>query len=132
MRLHPITLLSTVTCINAFSPSSLNHVARKIIITNNNNPTTPLTNLFNTATDTDTEIGSFIATELRGAAMKLHTRAQAPKEGQAVEKPQPKEKYVPTHLDYLKFFAGFMSFSNFSYSKFYYFSYSNFLLSVHF
>ena len=103
MRLHPITLLSTVTCINAFSPSSLNHVARKIIITNNNNPTTPLTNLFNTATDTDTEIGSFIATELRGAAMKLHTKAQAPKEGQAVEKPQPKEKYVPTHLDYLKF-----------------------------
>lgn len=54
------------------------------------------------------EATGFIATELRGAAMKLHTRKQAPKEGQAEE---PKhahasastEPYVPTHLDYLKF-----------------------------
>ena len=37
--------------------------------------------------------------------MKLHTRAQSPKEGEAVEKQKPKqqERYVPTHLDYLKF-----------------------------
>lgn len=44
----------------------------------------------------------FIDTELRGAAMKLHTRVQAPKEGQ-VEVKEPAVKYVPTHLDYLKF-----------------------------
>mmetsp|Transcript_62727 Transcript_62727/g.152729 ORF Transcript_62727/g.152729 Transcript_62727/m.152729 type:complete len:202 (-) Transcript_62727:746-1351(-) len=44
---------------------------------------------------------SFIDTELRGAAMKLHTRSQAPKEGQAVE---PKsEPYIPTRQDYLSF-----------------------------
>ena len=49
------------------------------------------------ATATD----SFIDTELRGAAMKLHTRSQAPKEGQAVE---PKsEPYTPTRQDYLSF-----------------------------
>jgi heme oxygenase len=33
--------------------------------------------------------------------MKLHTRSQSPKEGQAPE--QTKEPYVPTHMDYLKF-----------------------------
>ena len=46
---------------------------------------------------------SFIDTELRGAAMRLHTRSQAPKEGEATEKPKPKEPYVTTHEDYLKF-----------------------------
>lgn len=44
----------------------------------------------------------FIATELRGAAMKLHTTRQAPKEGQ-VKAQEPQEKYVPTHDDYLHF-----------------------------
>lgn len=43
----------------------------------------------------------FIEKELRGAAMKLHTRSQAPKEGQAKEEPQ--EQYVTTHEDYLQF-----------------------------
>jgi len=49
------------------------------------------------------EATGFIATELRGAAMKLHTKMQAPKEGQVEDKPQPAEPYTPTHLDYLKF-----------------------------
>jgi hypothetical protein len=44
----------------------------------------------------------FIATELRGAAMKLHTTQQAPKEGEVVVK-EPKEKYVPSRNDYLAF-----------------------------
>jgi len=44
----------------------------------------------------------FIATELRGAAMRLHTRQQAPKEGER-EAPVQKEPYVPTHMDYLRF-----------------------------
>lgn len=34
--------------------------------------------------------------------MKLHTKSQAPKEGEAKEE-QPKERYVPTHDDYLQF-----------------------------
>jgi heme oxygenase (biliverdin-producing, ferredoxin) len=45
--------------------------------------------------------GSFIDTELRGAAMKLHTRSQAPKEGQAEERKM--DPYVTTHADYLAF-----------------------------
>jgi heme oxygenase len=44
----------------------------------------------------------FIATELRGAAMKLHTRSQAPKEGKAEEKKK-REPYVTTQEDYLRF-----------------------------
>lgn len=48
----------------------------------------------------------FIDTELRGAAMRLHTKSQSPKEGQVQDKPQQhpnKEPYVPTLEDYLKF-----------------------------
>lgn len=49
------------------------------------------------------ESTGFIDTELRGAAMKLHTRAQSPKEGEVEDKPKPVVPYVTTHLDYLKF-----------------------------
>jgi len=45
----------------------------------------------------------FIATELRGAAMRLHTRVQAPKEGEREVPKEPAKPYVPTHMDYLKF-----------------------------
>jgi hypothetical protein len=48
-----------------------------------------------------TTAGSFIETQLRGAAMRLHTRKQAPKEGEALAKEQ--EPYVTTHADYLAF-----------------------------
>jgi hypothetical protein len=49
----------------------------------------------------ESETKGFIQTELRGQAMKLHTRSQAPKEGQASEKPR--EPYIPTQSDYLHF-----------------------------
>jgi len=49
------------------------------------------------------EATGFIDTELRGAAMKLHTRSQSPKEGEVQDKPKPAEPHVTTHLDYLKF-----------------------------
>mmetsp|Transcript_13010 Transcript_13010/g.32841 ORF Transcript_13010/g.32841 Transcript_13010/m.32841 type:complete len:267 (+) Transcript_13010:142-942(+) len=52
--------------------------------------------------DTAAEKGSFIDTELRAAAMKLHTRSQAPREGQAPEKKK-KMEYVTTHDDYMAF-----------------------------
>jgi hypothetical protein len=51
--------------------------------------------------DSTATTGSFIDTELRGAAMKLHTRQQAPKEGEAEAKPR--EPYTPTRDDYLAF-----------------------------
>lgn len=51
--------------------------------------------------DTSSVEKSFIDTELRGAAMKLHTRSQAPKEGEAKEKKT--EPYVTTHNDYMFF-----------------------------
>jgi len=49
------------------------------------------------------EATGFIDKELRGAAMKLHTKMQSPKEGKVEDKPKPAEPYVTTHLDYLKF-----------------------------
>jgi len=52
--------------------------------------------------DTSAEKASFIDTELRAAAMKLHTRSQAPKEGQAEEKKK-REPLVTTHDDYMAF-----------------------------
>lgn len=57
--------------------------------------------LYMSASEAPTVTGGFIETELRGQAMKLHTRSQAPKEGQAPEKKQ--KAYTPTHADYLKF-----------------------------
>lgn len=56
------------------------------------------------ATGAATVTGGFIETELRGQAMKLHTRSQSPKEGQATEEKQA-ERYTPTYEDYLKFLA---------------------------
>lgn len=44
-----------------------------------------------------------ILEELRDVAMKLHTREQAPKEGQAEAPPKPAVPFVPTHMDYLQF-----------------------------
>ena len=55
-----------------------------------------------TATHDDTY--SFIQTELRGAAMKLHTKSQSPKEGEVKEQEKTSnEPYVTTHTDYLSF-----------------------------
>jgi len=47
----------------------------------------------------------FIDTELRGAAMRLHTKMQAPNEGQVEVTKEEREasKYVPTRADYLQF-----------------------------
>lgn len=44
----------------------------------------------------------FIDTELRGAAMRLHTRSQAPKEGKVEDAPV-KEPHITTLMDYLHF-----------------------------
>eukprot|EP00804_Cyclotella_cryptica_P023630 CCRYP_011967-RA/>CCRYP_011967-RA protein AED:0.15 eAED:0.32 QI:0/0/0/1/1/1/2/0/313 len=44
-----------------------------------------------------------ILIELRDVAMKLHTKEQAPREGQAAAPAKPAVPYVPTHADYLQF-----------------------------
>jgi hypothetical protein len=48
-------------------------------------------------------VGNFIGTEMRAAAMKLHTFVQSPKEGKTAPAKQEGPKYVPTHADYLAF-----------------------------
>ena len=44
-----------------------------------------------------------ILDELRDVAMRLHTREQAPREGQAEAPAKPEVPYVPTQMDYLQF-----------------------------
>jgi heme oxygenase len=44
-----------------------------------------------------------ILEELRDVAMRLHTREQAPREGQAEAPAKPAEPFVPTQADYLQF-----------------------------
>jgi len=49
---------------------------------------------------------SFVQTEMRGAAMRLHTKQQAPKEGKAAAKKveqTPVQTWVPSRADYLQF-----------------------------
>jgi hypothetical protein len=58
-----------------------------------------------TTTDESTAVTAFppILEELRDVAMRLHTREQAPREGQADAPAKPAVPYVPTHMDYLQF-----------------------------
>jgi heme oxygenase (biliverdin-producing, ferredoxin) len=81
------------------SPRSTRPSRKYSVATNVDGTTVP------TKTATKSEY-SFIQTELRGAAMKLHTKQQSPKEGGVVEdtsKTQLRETYITTHLDYLSF-----------------------------
>jgi heme oxygenase (biliverdin-producing, ferredoxin) len=55
-----------------------------------------------TVTTTTPSPSSFIDTELRGAAMRLHTKSQAPREGQAPE-PANQEPHTTSLQEYLQF-----------------------------
>jgi len=101
--------------VNSFSPLSSvsshhTNVGFAIDSNNNNNNNNRVirnsTPLFNSghpsATSTEAPTG-FIDKELRGAAMKLHTRSQAPTEGEAQEMAAPTEPYITTMDDYLHF-----------------------------
>jgi heme oxygenase len=48
------------------------------------------------------EVPSFVQTEMRGAAMALHTRDQAPREGKQPAQ-RPMSSWQPTRADYLQF-----------------------------
>ena len=77
-------------------------VSSKVEDTTSTTTATITSNSKNTADDAVTY--SFIQTELRGAAMKLHTKAQSPKEGEVEDDvTTSKEPYVTTHADYLSF-----------------------------
>eukprot|EP00586_Coscinodiscus_wailesii_P017416 CAMPEP_0172497692 /NCGR_PEP_ID=MMETSP1066-20121228/103576_1 /TAXON_ID=671091 /ORGANISM="Coscinodiscus wailesii, Strain CCMP2513" /LENGTH=252 /DNA_ID=CAMNT_0013270605 /DNA_START=45 /DNA_END=800 /DNA_ORIENTATION=+ len=113
-QLIPLLLAAAAPFSSGFSPSSINRPlpTRKsassapTFVTSTYRRTNDATSLITSpwslwvSTQTTAPTG-FIDTELRGAAMKLHTRSQAPKEGEAKE--EPKEPYIPTHDDYLRF-----------------------------
>lgn len=109
-----IAILLAASSANAFVPLPLNqpHAIRQ----STSSPST----FFMTATEESTVASSStespateppmaevefppILEELRDVAMKLHTREQAPKEGQAKAPAKPAEPYVPTQSDYLQF-----------------------------
>ena len=81
--------------IDAFAPRGINHH-----VSTTTTPR-PIISLSAAAEQESTATASFIDTELRGAAMRLHTREQAPKEGEAPAKKM--EPYTPTRDDYLHF-----------------------------
>eukprot|EP00636_Phaeomonas_parva_P004087 CAMPEP_0118851366 /NCGR_PEP_ID=MMETSP1163-20130328/841_1 /TAXON_ID=124430 /ORGANISM="Phaeomonas parva, Strain CCMP2877" /LENGTH=271 /DNA_ID=CAMNT_0006783705 /DNA_START=140 /DNA_END=955 /DNA_ORIENTATION=- len=64
--------------------------------------TRPTTRLASTKESMADAPKSFVQGDLRAAAMKLHTREQAPKEGEA-EAPKRRPKRDPTVLDYAQF-----------------------------
>ena len=87
----------------AFLPASRNLVGREYLQSRLDSTSSPISSSSATPS-TSTNKGvehPFLDVQLRGAAMKLHTRSQSPKEGQAPE--QTKEPYVPTRMDYLQF-----------------------------
>ncbi|MGK3736601.1 MAG: heme oxygenase [Bacillariaceae sp.] len=91
-------------CVTSFSSSLVTYESRSRHATATTKASVLLPPLAMSTPPVDTTAEkSFIDSELRGAAMKLHTRFQAPKEGQAKEKKIEIEPYVPTHEDYTAF-----------------------------
>lgn len=92
-------LLGTNNFVAAFTSTLVTHESR---LASSKNHAFVTSLAMSAPVDTAAEKGSFIDTELRAAAMKLHTRVQAPKEGQAPEKPK-RPDYVTTRDDYMAF-----------------------------
>lgn len=94
---HLLLLIASHTCASFIVNVSIrNNLHSKLSTSTSASTTESKTN-----EETETKI-SFIDTELRKAAMKLHTKKQAPKEGEAKEV-EKKEPYITTHADYLQF-----------------------------
>ncbi len=113
-----IALLLTAGPATAFAPSSLihssysrhlNRSSKSIFCKHSALCMSAEANVAESAaiTDKDTAVTTSefppILQELRDVAMRLHTREQAPREGQAEAPKKPAEPYVPTQADYLQF-----------------------------
>jgi len=94
-------VLGTESLVASFTPTLVQQESRYRYETSTNSMLLPILGM-SASVDTAAQRESFIDTELRAAAMKLHTRSQAPKEGQAPEK-EKKEPYVTTLNDYMAF-----------------------------
>lgn len=90
---------STLQVAHPFAPASQSHNHRRTFAFVPSTSSSSL--LYTQAPSTTTPVESFIDNELRTAAMKLHTKEQAPREGQAPSKNL--KPYVTTHADYLQF-----------------------------
>ena len=114
MKFNILHLLALSASGNAFVPSMpiLNHRHVPSVVPLFMSPPTPSTE-GNTKTQhgpghghghaAAAEDDNSILSELRTVAMKMHTREQAPREGEAPAPAKPAERYVPTHDDYLRF-----------------------------
>ena len=113
MRFY-IAILLAVSQTNAFVPSSP-HYTRQCLASRSIHEQPTLVFMSSTETTETTNVSTEqqqpmpdvelppILEELRDVAMRLHTREQAPKEGQAPAPAKPAQPYVPTHADYLQF-----------------------------
>jgi len=88
-----ISIATYASTVEAFSPQILPST------TNYQRATPPI--YATTETPTEAPPTGFIENELRGAAMKLHTKMQAPNEGEAAAPTPPPEPHVTTLQDYL-------------------------------
>ena len=95
-------VLGTISFVASFTSSSFASCKSRYCHEASKNYAFASSLAMSSSVDTAAERESFIDTELRAAAMKLHTRSQAPKEGEAPEKKQ-REPYTPTRDDYLAF-----------------------------
>lgn len=110
----PVALMLAASATNAFVPSALNQPhSKQCIATRSVAPCRPTPLLMSTETTDESVISAEqpspvanfppILEELREVAMRLHTKEQAPKEGEAQAPAQPPVPYSPTHMDYLRF-----------------------------
>lgn len=104
-----VVIITVLSAANAFVPPSGPRRPVTMQCQASHRPTTQLfvstdTNI-DPASTGEAESSAFppILNELRDVAMKLHTREQAPRDGQAEAPAKPAEPYVPTQADYLQF-----------------------------
>jgi len=111
-----LTLLLAVSATNAFVPSPAINRPHSVQCMSSHRPARSLFMSTETsasegsATETTTEHQQILVTEfppileeLRETAMRLHTKEQAPKEGQAPAPAKPAQPHIPTQADYLQF-----------------------------
>jgi heme oxygenase len=111
MKFSIVILLGASFPANGFvQPSSLfsrthQSIARHAFASRSTNFALRMSSFIETAQADRTSESEFppILMELRDVAMKLHTKEQAPREGQAAAPAKPAVPFVPTQADYLKF-----------------------------
>lgn len=112
MKFHTVFLLAVLSSTNAFVTSPVNQPRTSQCLASRSMHSYRAA-LFMSTKSTESDVSTEqpmtevefppILEELREVAMRMHTKVQAPKEGEAPAPAKPDAPFVPTQMDYLQF-----------------------------